>query len=631
MITTGFDLSKYDSKREFLVSKLNKVSEVALCLGIEKTANHLNKSISELMDEKFKIVVVGEFSRGKSTFINALLGSSIFPSFTRPTTTILNKISYSETPIYRIVLRDKNSTCKIITKEEFKNLVAPKEPILDNESSEREYEKALKELSAISFADIGYPTELCKGGVEIVDTPGTNDLDPAREEITYKFIPESDVAIMLLSANQILADSEMNFLKDRIIKADIQKIYFVINFKDRLRDEDEQLRVINYAREHLEKVVDKPKIFLVSSKGALNYRKNLNNEDVKGIIPTNFESTGFVELEKNLSDFLTNERGRIKLLKFIERGMRISRDLRKNSIAISLGTLNIGLNELEQRINKLRPEVERVRTICTDVISGLKAMLMNPLIETQDELRKGLEKIAYNAVKTVDNYIGPLSSEDIARDIEHVIAPMQTELQCRIRKAQQDLISDEVERVNRRLEYEWEAINNSIIYELTAQSSDKAYGLENLQDKDGNDSSYIYTGSKEIDASVLSSVLKLSVFSSTISRICIKVFSYFNSKNRTKVLGQVRVQVDNRYRGFIPEFIKSFDQQWTKNINKVISDLKLELDRKYIGLEQQLNSILNERSKEQAKVHEKRTALLKQDKLLEDLINDLKKLVTNLS
>ncbi|MGH4120837.1 dynamin family protein [Clostridium sp.] len=254
VITTGFDLSLYDSKREFLVSKLNEVSEVALSLGIEKTANHLHKSISELMDEKFRIVVVGEFSRGKSTFINALLGNSIFPSFVRPTTTILNKVSYSETPIYRIFLRDKNSTCKIITKEQFKNVVAPKEPIMGDESSEYEYENALKEISNISFADIGYPTELCKGGVEIVDTPGTNDLDPAREEITYKFIPESDVAIMLLSANQILAESEMKFLKDRIIKADIQKIYFVINFKDRLRDEEEQLRVINYAREHLEKV-----------------------------------------------------------------------------------------------------------------------------------------------------------------------------------------------------------------------------------------------------------------------------------------------------------------------------------------------------------------------------------------
>ena len=630
MITTGFDLSIYDNKKKYLVNTLNKVSEVALSLGIEETANHLQKSICELMDDKFKIVVVGEFSRGKSTFINALLGSRVLPSSTKPTTTILNKISYSESPIYRVVSREKSDSYRSITEEQFKNIVAPKEPIMGDEKSEYEYENALKEISHIAFADIGYPTQLCKGGVEIVDTPGTNDLDPAREEITYKFIPESDVAIMLLSANQALAESEMNFLKDRIIKSDIQKIYFVINFKDRIRDEKDQLKIIDYVREHLEQVVDKPRIFMVSSRGALNYRRNLNNENVKGIIPT-IESTGFIELEKNLSEFLTNDRGSIKLLKFIERGIRISGDLRKNSIAISLGTLNISLDELEQKINKLRPEVERVKAICNDVISGLRGMLMNPLIKTQDELRKGLEKIAYSAVKTVDNYMGPLISEDIARDIEHVIAPMQTELQCRISKTQQDLITDEVERVNRRLEYEWEAVNSSIINELTTQSAEKHLILKNLKDENDEEMIYIKTGAGVFGIGALVGALHLSLFAIPVAIFGGKyIFSYFQNKNREKVLGKAKKQVDNRYRDVIPEYIKLFNKQWTKNINTVVDNLKLELDRKYNGIEQQLNSILNERSKEEAKVHEKRMMLQRQDKLLEDLINDLKKLTTNI-
>lgn len=624
----GFDLSLYEERREFLINKLNKIAEIALGLGIKETAADIEKSISELKDDKFKVVVVGEFSRGKSTFINALVGKRVFPSSIKPTTTILNKISYSETPVYRLVLR--NNTCKTITEDEFMKIVAPKEPIIGDEESECEYEKALKEISSIAFSDIGYPTELCKGGVEIVDTPGTNDLDTAREEITYKFIPESDVAIMLLSANQALAESEMHFLKDRILKADIQKIYFVINFKDRISAE-EQIKVIDYVRKHLEPVVDNPKIFMVSAKGALNYRRALNNEVFKGEIPT-IESTGFLELEENISEFLANERGNIKLSKFIERGTRISTDLRKNSIAISLGTLDIGLEELEQKINKLRPEVERVKAVCNNSISVLRSSLMNLRLGIEAELRRGLEEVAYSAVKVVDTYDGPSNSEDISKAVEQAVAPMQTELQYRISNEQRILINDEVERVNRRLGYEWEAINNSIISELTVQSANKSLVLENLHDADEEDMIFMKTGASALGIGAFVGALHLAIFALPVAFFGAKyAYGLFQNKKREKMLKKARMQVDDRYRSVIPEYIKSFNEQWEKNVNVIISNLKLELDRKYLGIEQQLSSILDERNKEQTKVDEKRTALLKQDELLQEVINELMNLTINLS
>jgi GTPase SAR1 family protein len=625
----GFNLSLYNERKDLLIDKLSKIAELSLGLGIKETAVDIEKSIAELKDDKFKVVVVGEFSRGKSTFINALVGKRILPSSTKPTTAILNKISYNETPVYRLISRNDNS-CNTITEDEFRKIVAPKEPYIGNEESEQGYEKALEEISSIAYAHIGYPTELLKGGVEIVDTPGTNDLDAAREEITYKFIPESDVAIMLLAANQPLAESEMNFLKDRILKADIQKIYFVINFKDRISDEDE-IKVINYVRNHLESVVDNPKIFMVSAKGALSYRRALNNEVVKGEIPT-FESTGFLELEENISEFLANDRGTIKLSKFIERGIRISSDLRRNSVAISLGTLNIELEELEEKINKLRPEVERVRAVCNNSINVLRSSLMNLRLGPEAELRHGLDEIAYAAVKAVDNYHGPLTGEDIAKAVEHAVAPMQTELQYMISNEQKLILSDEVERVNRRLGYEWEAVNSSIINELTVHSADTALVLNSLHNKDDEDMLLLKTGASTLGILALVGALNLSIFALPAAIFGGKhFFSYFENKNREKIFNKARRQIDNRYRDVIPQYIKSFNKQWEDNVNSIVNNLKLELDRKYLGIEQQLNSILVERNKEQHKVDEKRAALLKQDELLQEVINDLKNLTTNLS
>ena len=58
----------------------------------------------------------------------------------------------------------------------------------------------MQELGNIAYTELRYPLEFTRGGVELIDTPGTNDLDQAREEITLRFIPQADAAIMLLSA-----------------------------------------------------------------------------------------------------------------------------------------------------------------------------------------------------------------------------------------------------------------------------------------------------------------------------------------------------------------------------------------------------------------------------------------------
>lgn len=617
----GLDLSSYNNRRDLLISRLNNISEIALSLEIKETVEQLKKSIYELRDDKFKIVVVGEFSRGKSMFINALIGKRIFPSSRKPTTAILNKLSYSETPVYRLVMRDDENSYRDITEDEFKKIVAPKEPW--DEESEREYENALNDISRIAFADIGYPTELCKGGVEIIDTPGTNDLDSAREEITYKFIPESDVAIMLLSAVQPLGKSEINFLRDRILKADIQKIYFVINFKDEMRTKEDELKVINYVREHLEIVVSNPKIFMVSAKGALNYRRVLNNEEVKGEIPS-MESTGFIELEENMSEFLTNERGNIKLSKFIERGIRISTDLRRNSLAISLGTLDMGLKELQQKIDKLKPEVDRVKNLCNRSINNLRGMLLNRGEEIQQELHDGLMKIANSAIKTVDNYQGPLNNRDIVKAAENVVAPMQTQLQYEIDKKQQNIIRFEVEMINKNLEYEWEAVNNLIINELAFGTLDQSLNLLNLQDKVDKDDIYIKTGTSLLGIAAFLGAIHLSVFTIPVAIFGGKrIFSYFKNEHRENVLGKVKAKINRKYRDVIPELEESFKKQWKKNIDIAIKNIKAELDRKSNGMGQQLDSILQEKSKEQKKVDEKRKELFEMDRLLEDIISDL--------
>ena len=114
----------------------------------------------------------------------------LLPSSAKPTTTLLNIITYSKESFIKLHFR-KNGV-KEINEEMFKRLVAPKEPTPGDKESEETYEKQNELFKSIEYAEIGHPISFCKDGVRIIDTPGTNDLDPVREQLTNSIIPQSD-------------------------------------------------------------------------------------------------------------------------------------------------------------------------------------------------------------------------------------------------------------------------------------------------------------------------------------------------------------------------------------------------------------------------------------------------------
>ena len=196
----SFSLDFYTAKKKQLLNQLYKLEVMLQDMGNRNKKKKINEARNQVLKEQFQIVVVGEFSRGKSTFINALLGKKLLPSSAKPTTTLLNIITYSKESFIQLHFR-KNGV-KEINEEIFKQLVAPKEPTRGDKESEEIYEKQNELFKSIEYAEIGHPISFCKDGVRIIDTPGTNDLDPVREQLTNSIIPQSDAAILLLSATR---------------------------------------------------------------------------------------------------------------------------------------------------------------------------------------------------------------------------------------------------------------------------------------------------------------------------------------------------------------------------------------------------------------------------------------------
>jgi GTPase SAR1 family protein len=453
----SFSLDFYTSKKKQLLDQLYKIQVVLQDMKNSTDLKKVDETRNQLLKEQFQIVVVGEFSRGKSTFINALLGKKLLPSSAKPTTTLLNMITYSKEPFIKLHFRKKD--VKEINEEMFKKLVAPKEPFPGDKESEQEYEKQVELFKSIEYAEIGHPLSFCKDGVRIIDTPGTNDLDPAREQLTNSIIPQSDAAILLLSAIKILSESEMSFLKDRILSSDIQKIFIVVNQKDLLESPEEIKKVYNHAYKNLKDILHEPKIFMVAAKEALNARRKADGEELitkrgKPIPVLPLEESGFLELESALGDFLQFERGAVKLQKPIQRMDKLVSDILEKQIDFEYRALNQQMDSLQEKVESFRPRLDQVRSAGKDSLKKIVLELNKEESKVTKWYDEKLAKITAKGMETFDQnrYHG---IDEISSKVEKAIAPLERSLHENKKKKMTDTAKRVIQEMSKQLNNEW--------------------------------------------------------------------------------------------------------------------------------------------------------------------------------
>ncbi|WP_394238305.1 dynamin family protein [Niallia oryzisoli] len=453
----GFSLNYYRIKKMQLLNQLDKLQVVLQAMGNDTYLKKVEELRNQVENEHFQISVVGEFSRGKSTFINALLGKKFLPSSVKPTTTVLNIINYSKEPF--IKLHNRKNGEEYISEEEFKRLVAPREPIVGDNESEKQYKEQVDYIGSIKYAEIGYPLSFCQEGVRIIDTPGTNDLDPAREMLTNSIIPQSDAAIILLSATMILSESEMSFLKDRILANDVQKIFIVVNHKDLLASSEDVEKVYNYAYKNLKDILQEPKIYMVSSKEALNARRKATGEELKNmrgrpISVKPFEESGFIELESALGDFLQFERGAVKLQRPIQRLEKLVAEVLEKQINFEYGSLNQQMEGLREKVRSFRKRVELIRRAGKDSLKKIDIALNLEESEVTKWYHAELVKITEKGLGTFEANRN-LGIDEIGGKVEREIAPLERKLHEDKKKKMTETAIRIIEDISRQLNNEW--------------------------------------------------------------------------------------------------------------------------------------------------------------------------------
>lgn len=190
---------------------------------------------NDIEKDFYTVVVLGEFKRGKSTFVNALLGTKILPMDVLPETATINAIMYDETPRLSVLYRDGTEVKGNVDYEYLKQFSA------SNDDAH---------LKNISYIKIGYPCELLKERIVIVDTPGVSDLNEQRSEITYRFIPKANAVLFLLDTRTPLTATEKDFIEEKLLPLGINNIIFLLNKYDE-HDEEEDPNYLDNVKKRL--------------------------------------------------------------------------------------------------------------------------------------------------------------------------------------------------------------------------------------------------------------------------------------------------------------------------------------------------------------------------------------------
>ena len=328
-------LDQYVLHKNSIMKILDEVADLAWEKGNSPAASLLKESKARLAQEDFTLVILGEFKRGKSTLINALLRGQLLPTAIVPLTAIPTIIQYGRQLKVNVITLD--GTRKEIPIYEIGGYV-----------TERENPKNVKRIREVL---ISYPSELLKQGVILVDTPGVGSVYQHNTNAAYAYLPYCDAAIFMISIDAPLGKNEIDYLKD--ILQYTNKLFFVLNKIDIATAEDVN-EALEYTRKTLREELGDGAYNMIplSARQALLARTG-KGESIMA------DTSGIKKLEEVLGSFIRNEKGRLILETAAARALRAINEL-EMELLLWRKAMESSFRDLDEKIVLLTAELDKL-------------------------------------------------------------------------------------------------------------------------------------------------------------------------------------------------------------------------------------------------------------------------------
>lgn len=274
------DLQQYDRVKSMLADIIRSAAA--------RTPSHGNEAVRDLFarlaEDRFNVVVVGRFSRGKTSLMNAMLGTDRLPTGVVPVTSVITTVNYGTEEKVVLYYQHTSLFLEIPLGQLAEHITEQGNP---------------GNRRRIRVAEVQMPAELLRRGFYFVDTPGLGSSIIENTRTTEAFLPEADAFIVVTSYDSPLSEDELRVL--RMIHGSGRRVFVVVNKQDTV-DTVQREQVHRHLQAELAAVFGAsiPRTFSMSAMQGLQARLRTD--------PQLFSASGLPAFESALLGFLVNEK-----------------------------------------------------------------------------------------------------------------------------------------------------------------------------------------------------------------------------------------------------------------------------------------------------------------------------------
>lgn len=389
--------------------------------------------IAKKCEEPFTLVILGEFKRGKSTIINALLGKQLAPINVTPETYTINEISFGHMQSVEAILENGQRV-----------------PLVLEDITRENLEKRMKLFPAkISSVQIKDNAPILKN-IRIVDTPGLSDLESLDKQV-QEYIVNADAIMYAASCLLPFSETEQIFLASHVQPQRFGMLYVLVNMIDALNSQSDVDKIMRRFKNIAERIVPNAIVYGIS--GGDELKRKLGEERPMDKGTREFYETQFLQFELSL-------KRDIIMQKDVIRSRRVLTMLDQMCEEINSKLRIIGdMTELDKQ--KLEDKAKEFEAQCTELQKALedkKPSLHLSILEMQQEAESWMYEFFAKLRASIlecrakdDNGNDIYSSDDIEKYFYSFLMEKVGEAYRTCIEYHRDRITELVEKMSREL------------------------------------------------------------------------------------------------------------------------------------------------------------------------------------
>ena len=499
----------------------------------------------KLISNRFHLAVIGQMKRGKSSFINALLGAEVLPTGVLPVTAAITEIKYGVSPA--AIIHYSTGQSESISIAQLADYITE----AGNPGNKKQ----------VGSVDVSYPASFLRANIVLIDTPGIGSTHTHNTRTTENYLEKIDAAIVVLSVDPPITQVESDFLER--VKGDIPKFFFVLNKSD-LATPEEISSISRFLLGELETKLqfESPELFPLSVRQAL--ASDRYTADAAS-------ASGLKNFQERLLQFFSKEKERVLIRSIaldvitIARTMRFATTIGIHARAMSFEDLASKGHTLHQLVTQAELELRELHVLLrqrtADMLTQVEGNLKSHVESTLPVLRNNLKHFEAQHPEETGSGLGRILEEFLMQAVDESFRKWRVQEDARIEAELHSISHRFVAHANEILDRLQQSA--SALFEIPVEQLSIACNL--------NVESHLYYKVDPIFYSLDSFILLLPRF--LLRRIVFRKVdrSLFNLLDRSA--GRIRYDYIER----LEKSMSTFDKELYASVSTVTESLKSAL------------------------------------------------------